>query len=159
MNGLAIREAKPGEPSLTVYFYYQLFEKQFNFLPDTEKYFMEAMLELFNDHNGNRLWVVVEAGEIKGSICVIKKGNSEAQLRLFGMDLTLQGQGIGKRLMQKAMDFCEEKGYSHVILWTIDICESACHLYRKFGFTMTESKTNATWANYPMVEEKWEYFG
>lgn len=157
MKEVVIREAKPGESSLVVYFYYTLFEQQFDFLPNTEKYFLQAMTELFDDSNGNRLWVVEEAGEIKGSICIIKKGDSSAQLRLFGLDPALQGKGIGKQLMQKGMDFCSEKGYSHVMLWTIDICESACRLYRQFGFEKTDSKPNGTWARYPMVEEKWEW--
>ncbi|SHJ92184.1 Acetyltransferase (GNAT) domain-containing protein [Dethiosulfatibacter aminovorans DSM 17477] len=158
MNCLLIREAKPGEPSLVVHFYYKLFEQQFGFLPSTEKYFLHAMTELFDDQDGNKLWVIEEAGEIKGSICIVKKGNAEAQLRLFGTDISLQGKGAGKQLMQKAMNFCKERGYSHVILWTIDICESACYLYDKFGFRFTESKHNTTWANYLMTEEKWEYF-
>lgn len=158
MNDLIIREAIPGEPSLVVHFYYKLFEQQFDFLPDTEKYFLHAMTELFDDHAGSRLWVVEEDNEIKGSICIVKKGNAEAQLRLFGIAPSLQGKGVGNQLMQKAMDFCKEKGYSHIILWTIDICESACHLYDKFGFRFTESKPNDTWANYPMTEEMWEYF-
>ena len=157
MRDLVIREAKPGEPSLVVYFYYKLFEQQFGFLPNTEQYFLHAMTELFNDPSGNRLWIAEENGHIKGSICIVKIGDTEAQLRLFGTDPSLQGKGAGKRLMQTAMGFCKEKGYSHVILWTIDICKAACHLYDQFGFKFVESKPNTTWADYPMSEEMWEY--
>lgn len=59
--------------------------------------------------------------------------------------------------MQKAMNFCREKGYNHISLWTIDICKSALHVYDSFGFKMTETKPNDTWAAYHMTEELWEY--
>jgi ribosomal protein S18 acetylase RimI-like enzyme len=39
-----------------------------------------------------------------------------AQIRLFGIDPTIQGQGLGKRLLQKVMVYCEKKGYKHHLL-------------------------------------------
>lgn len=157
MSELVIREAAPGEPSLVCYFYYRLFEQQFNFLPSTEQYFLHAMTDVFDEPDGSRLWVIEDGGEIKGSICIVKKGEHEGQLRMFATDQSLQGKGAGTALMEKAMSFCKEKGYSHVFLWTIDICEAACHLYAKFGFSKTDTKPNTTWAAYPMTEELWEY--
>lgn len=157
MSDYVIREAKPGEPSLVVHFYYKLFEKQFDFLPGTEQYFLHAMEDYFHDPDGNVLYVVEKDGKIYGSVCIAKTGEHEAQLRLFGTDPALQGKGIGHKLMEMAMDFCRAKGYSHVILWTIDICKAALHLYGKFGFVHTEDKPNDTWANYHMTEELWEY--
>ncbi len=47
--------------------------------------------------------------------------------------------------------------YSHVSLWTIDICKAARHLYEELGFQLTDTKINTTWANYPMMEELGEY--
>ncbi len=153
-----IREAKPGEPSLVVSFYYKLFEKQFDFLPATEKYFLHAMEEFFEDTENSRLWIAEEDGVIKGSICIVKKGEHEAQLRLFGTDPSMQGQGVGKGLMKTAMDYCSEKQFDHIILWTIDICKAALHLYEKTGFKKTDTMPNTTWAKYEMIEEKWEYW-
>lgn len=60
--------------------------------------------------------------------------------------------------MQKEMDFCKEKGYRHIFLWTIEICESALYLHDKFEFRRTDTKPNDTWARY-LTEELWEYFG
>ena len=157
MSEYIIREAKTGDASLVSYFYFKLFETQFDFLPNVEQYFLNAAAEIFDDVKGSRLWVLEEDGVIKGSICVVKKGAQDAQLRLFGMDSSLQGKGAGKALMQTAMDFCKEKNYTHVLLWIIDICRAARHLYAKFGFHLTDTKANTTWAEYPMTEELWEY--
>ena len=92
-NDIQIRAYKPGEPSLVVNFYYRLFEKQFQFLPSTEQYFLHAMEELFVYKEGSELWVAVRGDQIVGSICIVYKGNYEAQLRLFGIDPSVQGQG------------------------------------------------------------------
>lgn len=156
-SSITIRTYKPGEPSLVVHFYYKLFEQQFDFLPNVENYFLHAMTELFDHPDGNELWIAEENGKIVGSVCIVGKDDGNAQLRLFGTDPSLQGKGVGKMLMQKAMDFCKEKNYSHVILWTIDICKAARHLYSNFGFSLTDTKLNTTWADYEMTEEKWEY--
>ncbi len=157
MSDFVIREAKTGEPSLVSYFYFKLFEKQFDFLPNVEQYFLYAAAEVFDDPDGNKVWVLEKDGIIKGSISVVKRENHEAQLRLFGTEPSLQGKGAGKALMQMAMNFCKEKEYRHIMLWTIDICQAARHLYHKFGFKLTDTKLNTTWANYSMVEELWEY--
>lgn len=157
MSDYIIRESKPGEPSLVVHFYYKLFEKQFDFLPSTEQYFLHAMTDLFGNPTENKLFVVESNGEIVGSVCIVKLAENEAQLRLFGTNPVLQGKGIGLELMEIAMNFCREKEYNHIILWTIDICKAARHLYGKFGFKLTDTKPNTTWAKYSMVEEKWEY--
>ena len=69
------------------------------------------------------MWIIENGGKIKGSICVIDRGEHDAQLRLFGMDASLQGKGAGKALMQTAMDYCKKMQYTHVSLWTIDICK------------------------------------
>lgn len=154
---MRIREAKPGEAGLVVNFYYHLFADQFNFRPLTEQYFLHAMEDYFNDPKGNILYVAEENGQICGSVCIAKTDEHAAQLRMFGVGPALQGQGAGNQLMTKAMDFCKEKEYQHVILWTVDICKAARHLYAKFGFQKTDEKPNDSWADYQMTEELWKY--
>lgn len=154
---LVIREHRPGDPSRVTYFYYKLYERQFNFNGTVERYFMEGMVELFDDPEGSRLWVVERGDEIVGSIAVVKKGEHTAQLRWFGVDMSLQGLGIGRRLMDTAMGFCTQRGYTHVFLWTIEILKPARHLYGKYGFVPTETKPNYEWSADALLEEKWEY--
>ncbi len=157
MSDWIIREAVTGEASLVSCFYFRLFEKQFNFLPNVEQYFLHAAAEIFDSPDGSRLWVVESDREIAGSICIVKRGSHEAQLRLFGIAESLQGKHAGDALLKTAMDFCAEKEYTKLSLWTIDICKAARHLYSKYGFHLTDTKLNTTWAAYPMMEELWEY--
>ena len=157
MSNLVIRQVGSGEVSLVSHFYYKIFETQFDFLPSTEQYFLHACEELFDNPEKNKMWIIENGGKIKGSICVIDRGEHDAQLRLFGMDASLQGKGAGKALMQTAMDYCKKMQYTHVSLWTIDICKAARHLYAKFDFKLTDTKENNTWANYSITEELWEF--
>lgn len=157
MNHIVIREFKPGDPSRVCYFYYKLYEKQYQFNGSVEKYFIDGMVDLFDNPQGNMLWVVEKDDQIVGSIAIIQRGEHDAQLRWFGVDMSLQGMGIGNQLVKTAMQFCQEHHYQHVVLWTIDILKPARHLYGKYGFHMTETKINNEWASYPLTEEKWEY--
>ena len=115
--------------------------------------------ERFDDSKTKRIiWVDVDCVVIKGSICILKNYEGEAQLSLFVTEPSLQRLGIGTQLMQKEMDFFKEKGYRHIFLWTIEICESALYLHDKFEFRRPDTKPNDTWARY-LTEELWEYFG
>ena len=154
---VTIRTYRPGDPSLVCYFYYKLYEEQYQFNGSVEKYFIKGMGELFDDPEGSQLWVAERDGKIMGSIAIVKRGGHEAQLRWFGVSPELQGLGVGNRLLEAAMEFCREKGYTDVSLWTIDILKPARHLYGKHGFALTETKPNHEWADYALTEEKWEY--
>lgn len=52
MRDILIREAKPGEASLVSYFYFKLFESEFDFNACTEQYFLHAVSEIFDDPQG-----------------------------------------------------------------------------------------------------------
>lgn len=156
-NDISIRTYRPGDPSLACYFYYKLYEQQYHFNGSVEAYFIRGMAELFDDPKGNQLWIAERDNKIVGCIAIIKKHEHEAQLRWFGVDMEIQGMGIGNQLLETAMKFCREHDYNDIILWTIDILKPARHLYGKFGFRKTETIPNTEWADYEILEEKWEY--
>lgn len=157
-NGqVIIRPYVPGDPSRVCYFYYKLYEQQYHFNGTVEAYFIRGMAELFDHPQGSQLWVAEADGRIVGSIAIVQKGDHDAQLRWFGVDMAVQGMGIGNRLLETAMRFCSERGYTDVILWTISILKPARHLYGKFGFHLTETKPNTEWSDTELLEEKWEY--
>lgn len=155
-QNITIHPYKPGDPSRVTYFYYLLFHQQYHFNGSVERYFIEGMADLFADPQGSQMWVAERDGQVVGSIAVIKRGEHEGQLRWFGVDMSLQGMGVGNQLVTLAMDFCREKGYPHLHLWTIDILKPARHLYAKHGFVLTGTKPNREWADHELLEEKWE---
>ena len=142
---ITIRTYHPGDPSLVCYFQYKLYEEQYHFNGFYEKEMLGGMAELYDDLKGSQMWIAELDGKIVGDIAVIKKGPDSARLRWFGVGASLQGQGLGSRLLTTALDFCREKGYIHLSLSTLDILKPARHLYRKFGFQRTGSEFYNEW--------------
>lgn len=54
-----------------------------------------------------------------------------------------------------ALDFCRNKNYQCVFLWTFSTLYAARHLYAKKGFTLTETQENNEWGA-PILEERWD---
>ena len=154
---IIIRTFEPGDPSLVCWFQYRLYEKQYHFNGLYEKEMLGGMAEIYDDPEGNQMWIAEADGGIVGDIAVIKRGDDRAQLRWFGVDTDEQGQGLGNRLLKTAMDFCAQKGYVHLYLGTLDILKPARHLYGKFGFHRTESEPYNEWdESREMYHETWE---
>lgn len=90
-----------------------------------------------------------------GCIAITHTEDNIAQLRYFFLEPELRGLGAGTTLLNAALNFCREKKYSHVFLWTVSAQESARILYKKAGFNITETSKNNNWGS-PVLEEKWE---
>jgi len=117
---------------------------------------MKGLTEFLFDSEGGELWVAEINGEIVGSIAITKNNRTVAQLRWFLIDERYQGMGIGKKLMEAAIQFCVEQKYQHIFLWTVSILTAARHLYKKYHFVLTEEKTNSEWTESMIVEERWD---
>lgn len=57
--------------------------------------------------------------------------------------------------MDMALNFCREKNYKHIFLWTVSAQETARVLYKNAGFEITQTSKNEDWG-VPVLEEKWE---
>jgi GNAT superfamily N-acetyltransferase len=79
-------------------------------------------------------------GVIVGSISMIggKLGRDVAQLRFFIVDPAYHGRGAGKALLSSALEWCRERGFRKIFLWTVDHLPQSRSLYEKAGFQITE---------------------
>jgi GNAT superfamily N-acetyltransferase len=125
------------------------------FKPVFEYYVIKGITEFLHDPSGSNLWIAEVDGLIVGSIAIVKTQNA-AQLRWFLVDKEYQGIGIGRNLMKTALRFCEEQKYNRVFLWTGNILKVARHLYKEFGFYLTEENSNNEWTDGTITEEQWE---
>ena len=94
------------------------------------------------DEAPNGIWSVNQAGQVVGAIIIdgaIEAGHN-ARLRYFIVGDTARGKGIGRRLMQLTMDFCDEQGFEHVYLKTVAGLKAAIYLYETFGFVVVKCK-------------------
>jgi N-acetylglutamate synthase-like GNAT family acetyltransferase len=93
------------------------------------------------------IWIVEKEGRIVGSAAIVKFSEKEAQLRWLLLDPEVRGQGLGRRLVKEALDFCREAGYSSVFLWTVNTLPIAAQLYQSVGFRQTQELTHELWGS------------
>jgi GNAT superfamily N-acetyltransferase len=75
-----------------------------------------------------------------GSIGIVRVTPETAQLRWFLVDPLARGQGLGRRLLERALGEARRCGYRSMFLWTIAGLAPAHRLYRDAGFVLTDSR-------------------
>jgi GNAT superfamily N-acetyltransferase len=88
-------------------------------------------------------------------VAVVEFSREEAQLRWLLLHPDLRGRGIGRRLVEEAVAFAREAGYSTIFLWTVDSLPAAAGLYKSVGFQETENVTHELWGSL-VTEVKYE---
>ena len=91
-------------------------------------------------------WIAKEDERIAGSIAIVSPRDGQgARLRWFIVDDAFRGRGVGRRLMDAAMDFCKSVGYRKVWLTTFAGLDAARRLYEDAGFKLTHEAPDRTW--------------
>ncbi|CAI0803456.1 Acetyltransferase (GNAT) family [Serratia entomophila] len=105
-------------------------------------------------HPQNETWLALGGGRILGSISIDGEGlgDNRAHLRAFIVDDVLRGSGIGRQLLAKAVNFCDEKPFRETHLWTFKGLDSARHLYESAGFVLNQEQPGTQWGK-PMTEQ------
>ncbi len=94
-----------------------------------------------------RIWIVEDEEKIIGSVAVVKFSDREAQLRWLLLDPAVRGRGIGRKLVEEALDFCRDAGYPSVFLWTVNTLPIAANLYQSVGFERRDELTHKIWGS------------
>ncbi len=99
------------------------------------------------DEKLDSFWTASLKGRVEGSIAIdgIHAEKEGAHLRWFIVSDVLRGRGIGNRLIKEALNFCRNKGYKRVYLWTFEGLNAAKHLYEKNGFELVEQRIGIQW--------------
>jgi GNAT superfamily N-acetyltransferase len=152
---VVIRTGKPGDLGYIAYRHAVLYEKEYNLDPVFETYVLDSLLKYAKSSQEGTIWVAESNGQIAGFIAIVGIDGETAQLRWFLIEPEFRGIGLGRRLMTIAMDYCCDKKYKKVFLWTFHGLDTACHLYKTHGFVLTEQVRNDSW-NKGVMEERWE---
>lgn len=134
-----------------------LYEKEYGFDNTFRQYVESAVYKFQEDFiiQKENLWIAEVNGKSEGMIAIVRVDNDTAQLRWFLIDSKMRGKGLGNKLMSTAIDFCKQRDYQYVLLWTVSILDAARHLYERYGFTLSETVEHNIWGK-DLVEERWE---
>ncbi|MEP6765151.1 MAG: helix-turn-helix domain-containing GNAT family N-acetyltransferase [Gemmatimonadaceae bacterium] len=113
-----------------------------------------AFLENF-DASYERCWIAERNGERVGSVFVVKKDATTAQLRLLIVDPSARGLGIGERLVAECEKFARQVGYTTIKLWTQSNLTSARKIYERLGYRLVGSNAHESFGA-KLVAEDWE---
>lgn len=102
-----------------------------------------------------KVWTAEMNGEFAGCIGLVKVDRKKTQLRWFFVESTIQGKGVGYKLLQSLIDYCIRQKYEQIVLITVNEQIAARNLYTKFGFHIIEEKEEQVLWGKRVVEEHW----
>lgn len=103
--------------------------------------------------SGKSMWLYVEGGRVLGSVAIDGHGKPRlGHLRWFIVDESLQGMGVGRELLARAMAFADTH-YEETHLWTFKGLEAARHLYEAAGFVLAHEAPGTQWGK-AVVEQR-----
>jgi ribosomal protein S18 acetylase RimI-like enzyme len=80
------------------------------------------------------LWVAVADGEVVGSVALRELTPAERQLKRMYLRPDQRGRGLGRRLLETALERARADGVSVIRLDTSERMEAARSLYEAYGF-------------------------
>ena len=83
---------------------------------------------------GEAFFVAVDGKKIIGTVAVKKEDDRIALLRRLFVSTDYRGKKIGAKLIQHALNFCEEVGYGEFVFRTTSRMTQAIELCKKNGF-------------------------
>ena len=150
-------DLRPGDMGAVARLHGILYNKEYGYDHTFEAYVAAGLAEfaLSFRPDQSRLWILERKGMPAGSIAIVGRSRREAQLRWFLIHPDCRGMGMGRILLEEALQFCRNGRYEKIYLWTLKHLITATHLYTSAGFQKTEEKTHPLWGKI-ITEERYD---
>ncbi len=155
---LRIDGCRPGAVGAVARMHGEYYAKHWGFGPVFECRVARGLADLVErgDTARDGFWIADDGTGIVGSVAIDGHAAADegARLRFFLVDETRQSRGIGRRLLDRALDFCDRAGYRRVYLWTFAGLDAARTLYEGRGFRRVDERPDTQWGA-PVREQKY----
>ena len=133
-----LRPHHPGDMGWVVRSHAELYTREYSWNEQFEALVAEIVAKFIRefDPKRERCWIAEKDAENVGSVFLVEKSRTVAQLRLLLVEPKARGLGIGARLVEECARFARHAGYRKITLWTHSILHPARHIYEKAGYRL-----------------------
>jgi len=152
-----LRPPLPGDLGWVVHRHGAVYAQEYGYNEQFEALVAEIVAHFVQryDAKRERCWIAQQGGEPVGSVFLVERSKTVAQLRLLLVEPKARGSGLGTRLVDECVRFARQAGYRKITLWTQSELRAARRLYQAAGFHVVRKQRNHSFGK-DLVSETWE---
>jgi DNA-binding MarR family transcriptional regulator/GNAT superfamily N-acetyltransferase len=156
-RAVALREPRPGDMGWVVMQHGQVYADEYGFNWEFEGEVAGIAAALISNYRParERGWIAEVDGERVGSVFLVQKSPTVAQLRLLILAAQARGHGLGGRLVDECIAYARARKYRRLVLGTQSHLDAARAIYRSRHFQLTQSEAFQGYGK-DLVAETWE---